>query len=154
MRVRATILVKLLVALVVPVVALFTLFAFVAYEVSRHDLDAELGRRLQAIAASAAVQVRDGKYLSELAATDSAEPLYTQAVARLRSLMRPGLSRNDDGTRVSGFQGVKVQVPGANVPGAGATVPGASATVPGANVPGAGAKVPGAKVPVNVRGAA
>ncbi len=59
-----TILVKLLVALVVPVVALFTLFAVVAYEVSRRDLDGELGRRLEAIAASAATQVR-GKYLAE-----------------------------------------------------------------------------------------
>ena len=35
-----------------PAVALFTLFAFVAYEVSRRDLDDELGRRLEAIAAS------------------------------------------------------------------------------------------------------
>ena len=37
---------KLLVALVIPTVALFALFAIVAYEVSRTDLDAELGRRL------------------------------------------------------------------------------------------------------------
>lgn len=44
--------------------------------------------------------------------------LRTQAVARLRSLMRPGLARNDDGTRVSVHQGVKVRVPGATVPGA------------------------------------
>ena len=42
MRLRATILVKLLVAFVLPTVALFTLFAFVAYEVSRRDLDDEL----------------------------------------------------------------------------------------------------------------
>ena len=54
MRFRATILVKLLVALVLPVVALFTLFAFVAYEVSRRDLDAELGHRLQANRTSSA----------------------------------------------------------------------------------------------------
>jgi len=70
--------------------------------------------------------------------------LRTQAVARLRSLMRPGLARNDDGTRVSGFQGVKVQVPGAKV-----QVPGAKVQAPGAKV-----QVPDAKVPVNVRGAA
>lgn len=88
MRLRATILVKLLVALVLPVVALFTLFAFVAYEVSRHDLDAELGRRLEAIAASAAVQVRDGKYLAELAPSQADEPLYTQAVARLGAMAK------------------------------------------------------------------
>ncbi|MBS1118998.1 MAG: integral rane sensor signal transduction histidine kinase [Deltaproteobacteria bacterium] len=62
MRPRATILVKLLAALVLPTVALFTVFAFVAYEVSRRDLDEELGRRLEAIAASASTQIR-GKYL-------------------------------------------------------------------------------------------
>jgi len=85
-RPRATLLVKLLVALVVPVVALFTLFAFVAYEVSRRDLDGELGRRLEAIAASAATQIRDAKYLSQLSPGDEHEPLYEQAVARLTAL--------------------------------------------------------------------
>lgn len=86
MRPRATLLVKLLVALVVPVVALFTLFAFVAYEVSRRDLDGELGRRLEAIAASAATQIRDAKYLSQLSPGDEHEALYEQAVARLTAL--------------------------------------------------------------------
>jgi signal transduction histidine kinase len=85
-RFRATILVKLLAALVVPVVALFALFAVVAYEVSRRDLDAELGHRLEAIAASAATQIRDPKYLSELSEGDENEPLYQQAVARLDAL--------------------------------------------------------------------
>jgi signal transduction histidine kinase len=85
-RPRATLLVKLLVALVLPVVALFTLFAFVAYEVSRRDLDSELGRRLEAIAASASTQIRDAKYLSELSPGDEHEPLYEQAVARLQAL--------------------------------------------------------------------
>ncbi len=72
MRFRATILVKLLVALVLPAVALFALFAAVAYEVSRHDLDAELGRRLEAIAASASTHLR-GKYLEELQPGEEAE---------------------------------------------------------------------------------
>lgn len=85
-RVRATLLVKLLVALVLPVVALFTLFAFVAYEVSRRDLDTELGHRLEAIAASAATQIRDPKYLSELTEGDEEQELYKQAVARLSAL--------------------------------------------------------------------
>ena len=84
MRFRATILVKLLVALVLPVVALFTLFAFVAYQVSRHDLDEELGRRLQAIAASAASQLR-GKYLAGLAPGDEGEPTYQGYVTRLQA---------------------------------------------------------------------
>ncbi|HSK00249.1 MAG TPA: HAMP domain-containing sensor histidine kinase [Kofleriaceae bacterium] len=82
MRLRATILVKLLGALVLPAVALFTLFAFVAHEVSRRDLDDELGRRLEAIAASAASQIR-GKYLVELAPGDEAMPPYQGAVRRL-----------------------------------------------------------------------
>ena len=86
MRLRATLLVKLLVALVIPVVALFTLFAFVAYEVSRHDLDSELGHRLEAIAASAATQIRDPKYLGELTEGDEEQELFKQAVARLSAL--------------------------------------------------------------------
>ncbi len=86
MRFRATILVKLLAALVVPVVALFTLFAFVAYDFSRRDLDAELGHRLEAIAASAATQIRDPKYLTELSEGDESQPLYQQAVARLAAI--------------------------------------------------------------------
>jgi signal transduction histidine kinase len=85
-RFRAPILVKLLAALVLPVVVLFTVFAFVAYEVSRRDLDAELGHRLEAIAASAATQIRDPKYISELSETDEQDPLFQQAVARLDAL--------------------------------------------------------------------
>jgi len=92
-RPRATLLVKLLVALVLPVVALFTLFAFVAYQVSRRDLDGELGRRLEAIAASAATQIRDAKYLSELSPGDEHEPLYEQAVARLGALAQSTQAR-------------------------------------------------------------
>jgi signal transduction histidine kinase len=86
MRFRATILVKLLVALVLPVVALFTLFAFVAYEVSRRDLDTELGHRLEAIAASTATQIRDPKYIGKLSSGDEQDELFTQAVARLQQL--------------------------------------------------------------------
>jgi signal transduction histidine kinase len=85
-RFRATILVKLLAALVVPVVVLFALFAVVAYEGSRRDLDAELGDRLAAIAASAATQIRDPKYLTELSEGDEHEPLFQQAVARLEAV--------------------------------------------------------------------
>lgn len=81
-RLRATLLVKLLGALVLPAVALFTLFAFVAHEVSRRDLDDELGRRLEAIAASAASQIR-GKYLVELAPGDEDKVLYQGAVKKL-----------------------------------------------------------------------
>ena len=82
MRFRATILVKLLAALVAPTIALFTLFAFVAYEVSRRDLDHELGRRLEAIAASATTQIR-GKYLTELVPGDEGDRGYQNAVKKL-----------------------------------------------------------------------
>jgi signal transduction histidine kinase len=75
---------KLLVALVLPVVALFTLFAFVAFQVSRSDLDNELGRRLEAIAAATATQIRDATYLSKI--SDVHDPLFEQAVARLGAL--------------------------------------------------------------------
>ena len=83
-RFRATILVKLLAALVLPTVALFTLFAYVAYEVSRNELDDELGRRLEAIAASAATQIR-GKYLLDLAAGDEGERGYQNAARKLET---------------------------------------------------------------------
>jgi len=81
-RLRATILVKLLVALVVPTFTLFTLFAFVAYEVSRRDLDHELGRRLEAIAASASTHIR-GKYISELGPGDEDERAYQNSLKKL-----------------------------------------------------------------------
>ncbi len=86
MRFRAPILVKLLAALVVPVVALFALFAIVAFEVSRRDLDDELGRRLEAIASAASTQVRDGHYLAAIGPRDASEPLYQAVVARLTTL--------------------------------------------------------------------
>ena len=85
MRIRAPILVKLLGALVLPVVILFALFAVVAYEVSRRDLDEELGRRLTAIAASAATQVR-GKYLAEVAPGNESDRAYQNVVKKLQTL--------------------------------------------------------------------
>lgn len=85
MRIRVPILVKLLLALVLPVVILFALFAVVAYEVSRHDLDEELGRRLTAIASSAAAQVR-GKYLAEAAPGDESARAYQNVQKKLEQL--------------------------------------------------------------------
>ncbi|CAN5312158.1 hypothetical protein BH11MYX1_BH11MYX1_36480 [soil metagenome] len=85
MRIRVPILVKLLLALVLPVVILFALFAVVAYEVSRHDLDEELGRRLTAIASSAATQVR-GKYLAEAAPGDESARAYQNVQKKLEQL--------------------------------------------------------------------
>ncbi|HEX2691755.1 MAG TPA: HAMP domain-containing sensor histidine kinase [Kofleriaceae bacterium] len=82
-----TVLVKLLVALVVPVVVLFTLFAFVAFEVSRRDLDHELGQRLEAIAASAATQVR-GKYLTDLTPGDEGDRAYQNVVKKLDAVAK------------------------------------------------------------------
>ncbi|HEY6035202.1 MAG TPA: HAMP domain-containing sensor histidine kinase [Kofleriaceae bacterium] len=85
MRFRAPILVKLLGALVLPVVVLFALFAVVAYEVSRRDLDDELGRRLTAIASSAATQVR-GKYLAEVAPGNETDRAYQNVAKKLEAL--------------------------------------------------------------------
>lgn len=85
MRIRAPILVKLLVALVLPALLLFTVFGFVAHEVSRRDLDEEVGRRLQAIAASAATQVR-GKYVEELAPGDEGQRAHQNYVGKLAVL--------------------------------------------------------------------
>ena len=85
MRIRAPIFVKLLGALVLPVVILFAAFAVVAYEVSRHDLDEELGRRLTAIASSAATQVR-GKYLAEVAPGNETDRAYQNVQKKLEQL--------------------------------------------------------------------
>ncbi len=82
MRFRATILVKLVVAVVIPVFGLFTGFAFVAYEVSRRDLDHELGLRLEAIAAAATTQIR-GKYLIDLVPGDEADRGYQNVIKKL-----------------------------------------------------------------------
>jgi signal transduction histidine kinase len=87
-RPRVPILVKLLVALVVPAIGLFSVFAWVAYEVSRHDLDDELGRRLEAIAAAAAIQVRDGATLAAYVAGDEGEATFVTATKRLEMLAR------------------------------------------------------------------
>ncbi len=83
-RPRATILVKLLVALVLPTLALFTLFAFVAYEMNRRDLDEELGRRLIAIAQSAATQIR-GRYVVNLLPDEDGAPNFTRTVGKLET---------------------------------------------------------------------
>ena len=87
MRLRANLLAKLLAALVLPVLAMFTLFAFVAHEVSGRDLDAELGRRLEAIAASAATQIR-GKYLLDLVPGDEGGRAYQNYVTKLADVAR------------------------------------------------------------------
>ncbi|HEY0250941.1 MAG TPA: HAMP domain-containing sensor histidine kinase [Kofleriaceae bacterium] len=76
---------KLLGALVLPVVVLFALFAVVAYEVSRRDLDEELGRRLTAIAASASTQVR-GKYLADLVPGNEDDRAYQNVAKKLETL--------------------------------------------------------------------
>ena len=84
-RLRATILVKLLLAFALPSLSLFAVFGYVALEVTRQDLDAELGTRLEAVAASAATQVR-GKYLVPLRAGDEGERAYQNVVQRLRAV--------------------------------------------------------------------
>jgi signal transduction histidine kinase len=84
-RPRATILVKLLLAVAAPTLTLFAVFAIVAYEVTRRDLDAELGTRLTAVAASAATQVR-GKYLASLAEGDEAERAHQNVVQKLAAV--------------------------------------------------------------------
>ena len=84
-RPRATILVKLLLAVAAPTLTLFAVFAVIAFEVTRRDLDAELGTRLTAVAASAATQVR-GKYLASLTAGDEAERAHQNVVAKLAAV--------------------------------------------------------------------
>jgi signal transduction histidine kinase len=84
-RPRLTILIKLLLAFAVPTMVLFTLFAVVAYEVARRDLEAELGTRLAAVAASAAQQVR-GKYLVDLSPGADEDRAYLNTRRKLESV--------------------------------------------------------------------
>ncbi len=84
---RKTLLLKLLVALVLPTVGVFSLFAVFAYELQRQDLEAELGRRLESVASAAATQLR-GKYLEELTAGDEADNLYYEGGMRRLEQMR------------------------------------------------------------------
>jgi len=83
--VRLSVLVKLLLAFALPTVLLFGLFAVVAHEVTRRELDGELGTRLSALAASAATQVR-GKYLVELAAGADDDRGYQNARRKLEAV--------------------------------------------------------------------
>lgn len=81
-RPRLTVLVKLLLAFAVPTVVLFALFAVVAYEVAHDDLEAELGTRLEAIASSAAMQIR-GRYLVDLSPGDEEDRAYLNTLRKL-----------------------------------------------------------------------
>ena len=84
-RPRLTILVKLLVAFALPASMLFALFAVIAYEVMQRDLEAELGTRLAAVAASAATQIRGGT-LVKLAPGDEDHLLYDSTRRKLREV--------------------------------------------------------------------
>lgn len=84
-RPRLTILVKLLLAFEVPTIALFALFAVVAHQVTRRDLEAELATRLEAVAASAAIQIR-GKHLTELGPGDEEDRGYLNAKRKLEAV--------------------------------------------------------------------
>jgi signal transduction histidine kinase len=72
------ILAKLLVTFTLPTMALFSLFAVVAHEVARRDLEAELGTRLSALAQTAALEIR-GKYLVELGPGGEQDRAYLRA---------------------------------------------------------------------------
>jgi signal transduction histidine kinase len=86
-RRRLPIVVKLLVLFTAPTMLLFAGFAVVAHEVARRNLEAELGTRLAAIAASAATQIR-GKYLVDLEPGADADPLAEGARRKLLEVMK------------------------------------------------------------------
>lgn len=79
------ILAKLLVTFTLPTMALFSLFAVVAHEVARRDLEAELGIRLSALAQTAALEIR-GKYLVELGPGSEEDRAYLRARRVLESV--------------------------------------------------------------------
>jgi signal transduction histidine kinase len=92
-RLRLPILVKLLLAFALPTTALFSVFAVVAHEVARRDLEAELGTRLGALAQTAALEIR-GKYLVELGPGDEQDRAYLRALRVLDTVRaRTGVAR-------------------------------------------------------------
>jgi signal transduction histidine kinase len=84
-RARPGILLKLLVAFGVPTVVLFVAFAAIAHRAAREGLDRELAARLEAVAASAATQIR-GRHLVSLRAGDEDDRGYLNAQRRLVAL--------------------------------------------------------------------
>jgi signal transduction histidine kinase len=87
------ILVKLVVAYTVPTVFLFALFAYYSYDLARRDLDAELGRRLAAVATATATQVR-GKYLIEMDPEAGVPRAYLNTRRKLEAVrVQAGLER-------------------------------------------------------------
>jgi signal transduction histidine kinase len=70
-----TVLVKLLIAFVVPTTILFAVFAYVAHEAARRNLEAELGTRLAAIAGTAASEIR-GRHLVGLGVGDEEDRAF------------------------------------------------------------------------------
>jgi hypothetical protein len=76
---------KLLTTFALPAIILFAVFGFVAMEVTRRDLDAELGARLSSVAATAATQLR-GKYLAEIGEGNETDRSYLSAVSRLQAI--------------------------------------------------------------------
>lgn len=92
-RPRLTILVKLVLAFVLPTMLLFSGFAFVAHDVARRDLEAELGTRLAGIAATAATNVR-GKYLVDVGVGDEEDRSVLNTQRRLEAVLREaGIAR-------------------------------------------------------------
>jgi signal transduction histidine kinase len=82
-----TILVKLVTAFVLPTMMLFAGFAYLAHDVARRDLEAELGTRLAAIAATAATNVR-GKYLVDVGVGDDQDRSVLNTQRRLVAVLR------------------------------------------------------------------
>lgn len=112
-RPRLTVLAKLLLAFAVPTMVLFTVFAVVAHEVARRDLEAELGTRLAAVAASAAQQIR-GKYLVSLGPGDEDDRAHLNARRKLEAVRRAtGVARmyifdRDFASRADTADGVEI----------------------------------------------
>jgi len=84
---RLSIFIKLVLAFVLPTTVVFAIFGAVAHEVARRDLEAELGRRLEAIATTASRQIR-GRYLVNLGNGDERERGYLSARRTLLSLKK------------------------------------------------------------------
>jgi signal transduction histidine kinase len=87
-RPAPTIWAKLALAYLVPTALFFAPVAILAYRASSTELEAQLGRRLTAIASSAATQIRVGSLLREKPGDESKEWPYGKTRAKLAAIER------------------------------------------------------------------
>ncbi len=82
------ILVRLIIAFAVPTALLFAAFAYLAHGVAERELETELGKRLTAVAATAAGRIRNVAYLAQVEPGDEEDIAYLRARRELADVAK------------------------------------------------------------------